>query len=828
MASGQGRSPSDDSARASTSQEPFLGDADESGTLPDLIRTEQHRQAADGGEAQGEAGSSNGSAPRKKGNGAKRSANGPAKLDKYGNPKKKRKQLVACDSCRLRRVKCDKAEMKGGPCSECVKKTITCTDTYVKNKPKIVRGGKLISQAKKMYGEGVDLDGNPVPDFEDGAGSETYLPAPREQSAFSFQPQARQQLVMNQLTPDVSDHLVRIFFDVFQPQCPLVDETYFMQAWQAAGRDSANLTPALECLALAMQAWAARFTDHVSVIGSNGPTLAELRNGAGRDFTMIGKLREGFAKGVLQRAIETVDRRAGLRTASTACCSALVLLEFLVTWDDVARKSNAGRYLLSSACEHLRNLQLGECDDPTEPPIPPERASNGTLLWMVYTRDALGAMLGGRSCALSDDDLNSLSDLFNSPITADVISYVSSSDPRMLSGLAVASIFRYCVTSVRNTVARLTGPLARRQRLSAQAVHEIWSEIDESARYGSIFRQSVERATFGPDAPKTDVWFRDLTAMKSQHTLGIHLALSARLREEESKQQDADPEYLNTLRRLKQQSDDRLFRVSREYCHILHAYGGNLVFAATVTPEYSAHYLEALVDTPAWEQGGPGDWTWAVKNEEVARCIEVIQLAGWCWPGYDIVIERARRAINEQHILLTNQQAISQAQQQQQPERARSSYGNGESAYQQHEWSRTSQDNLPQPDYSSYQLEPPRQYSSGDARQPPSFSSANMPAEGMHLGPGPLHPLHGQHGQGSPPSPPFPHNTHSLAPLRAPPQQQNPYHNNGRPGEMESQHMRLPSLSDYRNSPTGSSATRMSLPSLSGYAHPSAPPPPPQ
>lgn len=138
---------------------------------------------------------------------------------------------------------------------------------------------------------------------------------------------------------------------MFQPQCPLVDEDYFLQAWQAAGGDSSNLTPALECLALAiqvraesirrrrsasdnflyLQAWAARFTDHVAVIGSNGPTLAELRNGVGQDFTRVGKLREGFAQGVLQRAIETVDRRAGLRTASTACCSALVLLEFLVT-----------------------------------------------------------------------------------------------------------------------------------------------------------------------------------------------------------------------------------------------------------------------------------------------------------------------------------------------------------------------------------------------------------------------------------------------------------------------------------------------------------------
>jgi len=78
----------------------------------------------------------------------------------------------ACDSCRLRRVKCDKADKEGGDCSECARKAIqcvpvsllrssapsrssspssrtrSCTDTYVKNKPKVVRGGKLINQAK--------------------------------------------------------------------------------------------------------------------------------------------------------------------------------------------------------------------------------------------------------------------------------------------------------------------------------------------------------------------------------------------------------------------------------------------------------------------------------------------------------------------------------------------------------------------------------------------------------------------------------------------------------------------------------------------------------
>ena len=85
MASVHGSSPSGESARASTSQEPFPGDE---GPLPNLNRREQ----ADSGD--GEVGTSDGTPSRKKAAGGKRSASGAVKLDKNGNPKKKRKQLV--------------------------------------------------------------------------------------------------------------------------------------------------------------------------------------------------------------------------------------------------------------------------------------------------------------------------------------------------------------------------------------------------------------------------------------------------------------------------------------------------------------------------------------------------------------------------------------------------------------------------------------------------------------------------------------------------------------------------------------------------------------
>lgn len=58
--------------------------------------------------------------------------------DSSGNPptkRAKRKQGVACDTCRLRRVRCDLMERKDGmPCTRCQDKKIVCTDEYIQRK----------------------------------------------------------------------------------------------------------------------------------------------------------------------------------------------------------------------------------------------------------------------------------------------------------------------------------------------------------------------------------------------------------------------------------------------------------------------------------------------------------------------------------------------------------------------------------------------------------------------------------------------------------------------------------------------------------------------
>lgn len=192
-----------------------------------------------------------------------------------------------------------------------------------------------------------------------------------------------------------------------------------MAMFEAAGKRAEGMTPANECLCLVIQAWAARFSSHLLIAGPGAPALSELRT-AGRDFTMLGNRRDEFALAMRDRALAACDRHGLLRTSSAAACAALTLLEFLVTCtspisllpfldfgltafcagNDPHRSSTCGRYLLTTAIEHLRHLQLGKCDDPTEEVLPPERVSNGTLLWMCYTRDALASLLGGRSLSL--------------------------------------------------------------------------------------------------------------------------------------------------------------------------------------------------------------------------------------------------------------------------------------------------------------------------------------------------------------------------------------------------------------------------------------------
>lgn len=89
----------------------------------------------------------------------------------------KRKQGVACDTCRLRRVRCDLMERKGGgPCTRCQDKRIVCTDDYIqikkrKNLMKLQKEQEKLKKGKRSE-DGASGSGNVL--GLEGAGSSTW------------------------------------------------------------------------------------------------------------------------------------------------------------------------------------------------------------------------------------------------------------------------------------------------------------------------------------------------------------------------------------------------------------------------------------------------------------------------------------------------------------------------------------------------------------------------------------------------------------------------------------------------------------------------------
>ncbi|WVR06037.1 hypothetical protein IAU60_003065 [Kwoniella sp. DSM 27419] len=128
-------------------------------------------------------------------------------------PKKKRRQNVACDSCKLRRVKCDLADLltalpssSSNPdkplaelvlenpdvqCKNCLSKGITCTTQGIINPTKPNKGGRRIDEAKKKFGlpelggigshASVECDGSASADVTSSA--QVYMSDPDDSTA---------------------------------------------------------------------------------------------------------------------------------------------------------------------------------------------------------------------------------------------------------------------------------------------------------------------------------------------------------------------------------------------------------------------------------------------------------------------------------------------------------------------------------------------------------------------------------------------------------------------------------------------------------------------
>lgn len=185
---------------------------------------------------------------------------------------------------------------------------------------------------------------------------------------------------------------------VIQPQSSILDWPSFQHAFDLASHNLGAMSSQNQVLAfviqvrppretlrfslIAWQAWAARFSDHPYIIGSEGPSLAELRSDAlGRDFSEVGEARDGFAKLMTARAIKHLDEKGALRKVGSQSCGALLMIELLVGCE-LVRAGSLLQLLTSTVARgaSYRALQATHHrGSHREPPSPLRRRSSRKL-----------------------------------------------------------------------------------------------------------------------------------------------------------------------------------------------------------------------------------------------------------------------------------------------------------------------------------------------------------------------------------------------------------------------------------------------------------------
>lgn len=145
-----------------------------------------------------------------------------------------------------------------------------CTDTYIKSKPKLSRTGKLIEQAKVLYGDGELPSPLPSP-TETEASMKSYMGAPpSQQQALTSSADAR--LAGSESARAFADHLIQVYFHVgrvvactsafpdshiapqmfHRNQSPVVQWDVFEREFNTASRNVRLLSPPLRCLTSVM------------------------------------------------------------------------------------------------------------------------------------------------------------------------------------------------------------------------------------------------------------------------------------------------------------------------------------------------------------------------------------------------------------------------------------------------------------------------------------------------------------------------------------------------------------------------------------------------
>ncbi|KZT57151.1 hypothetical protein CALCODRAFT_496447 [Calocera cornea HHB12733] len=284
-----------------------------------------------------------------------------------------RQQFTACGACRLRRVKCDLKDVamtrlpdSSEPlsCTNCRQRVLLCIDEYAKKPAKMMRRGRRLQEAQRIYGLGSD--------------SQSSSP-----TGATFGQNARKASIIPALQPSF---FKSEFFRHFYFQRPIVDSSEFNSFCEPTGMGL--LGEAGDLVAKCLVIWAASYG-----VDPAGHVFSDTRDDL--------KQRMDKCKPMVQEVLDEIDRRGCLRKLS---------------WDHVRLMCLLLPLTLDTLTTHARNAmyraalsQAYELSRPTVDPVRVDRSMELVtflklrILWYVLVFEGVKTALYGNPLLLDEE-----------------------------------------------------------------------------------------------------------------------------------------------------------------------------------------------------------------------------------------------------------------------------------------------------------------------------------------------------------------------------------------------------------------------------------------
>ncbi|BGP20369.1 hypothetical protein JCM10213_002320 [Rhodosporidiobolus nylandii] len=590
----------------------------------------------------------------------------------------KRKRLPACDTCKLRRLKCDPVPPPAS-CPRCKATGVVCTTTPTQRKKAAPRVGKRIEEAKATFGTA-----DPNTDGLMGAsnspwvgraidGSTTLATGIRQPDLAEGDAEGR--LVGQEMNGALVAHLLELYQAIPQSWLPIGVRGRTLLQFEAAGRRLENLSPQMEVLARVTIALTSRLSSHPALFSPSPsdpatpiPAFESLTPeylATHRDLREFGQRREAACEGLRRRAVQMAWERGTLVETSEETMASCYLLEMLEGRKDPA----AGKPYGSAFVSHLQTI-LNQQDQPGAT----LKVQNSSLAWSaLIMREALYAANAGRTSHFTATDDRLLCGEVPVSIEEALMETVDDVDVRD----SVTLFFRpmrpytyHCARLARECSEQLTGTFARRQPFNEQYYSKFLTQMDHlihlfailESRIAFVLSPAAASAHSLPAPFETERQFimraclYTLSIAWSSLCLPVWVELSRRISSLREPPPTALPAHavnerhrlLERLTLLQQQMHGNVLKAARMFAQTVQE-APSLAFLTHLQSESYKEWVEILIQAVPVEEGGSGI-TREEREGDLRWMLDGLKTMGWSWSDNGPLISTIEEALGEMSI----------------------------------------------------------------------------------------------------------------------------------------------------------------------------------